>query len=47
LLPGWNAEARLEVVAGADHFYWGYAEELEAILGDFLDGARVRDVRPR
>jgi alpha/beta superfamily hydrolase len=47
LLPEWNPDARLEVVAGADHFYWGYAEELEAILGDFLDGARVRDVRPR
>jgi alpha/beta superfamily hydrolase len=46
-LPSWNPDARLEVVAGADHFYWGYAEELETILGAFLDGARVSDVRPR
>ncbi len=47
LLPGWNPDARLEVVAGADHFYWGYADELEAILGGFLDGADVRDVPRR
>ncbi|HYA01706.1 MAG TPA: alpha/beta hydrolase [Syntrophobacteria bacterium] len=47
LLPGWNPDARLEVVDGADHFYWGYAEELETILGAFLDGAHVRHGRPR
>lgn len=47
LLPGWNPEARLEVVAGADHFYWGYGEALETILGDFLAGADVRDVTSR
>jgi alpha/beta superfamily hydrolase len=46
-LSSWNPDARLEVVAGADHFYWGYTEELETILGALLDGARVRDVRPR
>jgi hypothetical protein len=38
LLPTWNLEARFKVVPGADHFYWGYTEELETILADFLDG---------
>jgi len=38
LLPRWNPEAGFEVIAGADHFYWGYTEELETILGDFLGG---------
>jgi len=36
LLPTWNPEARFEVIVGADHFYGGYTEELETILGDFL-----------
>jgi alpha/beta superfamily hydrolase len=36
LLPTWNPEARLEVITGADHFYGGYTEEFETILGDFL-----------
>ena len=36
LLPTWNPEARFKVIAGADHFYWGHAEELETILADFL-----------
>jgi len=36
LLPAWNPEARFEVIAGADHFYGGYREELETILGDCL-----------
>jgi alpha/beta superfamily hydrolase len=44
LLPGWNPEARFEVIAGADHFYGGYTEELETILGDFLDSAGARNV---
>jgi alpha/beta superfamily hydrolase len=38
LLPAWNPGARLEVIAGADHFYGGCIDELEMILGDFLDG---------
>jgi len=44
LLPAWNPEARFEVIAGADHFYWGYAEGLETILADFLDGRRATKV---
>jgi uncharacterized protein len=47
LLPTWNPEARFEVITGADHFYWGYAEELETILADFLDGRRATNVPPR
>jgi len=38
LLPTWNPEARFKVIAGADHFYGGYAEELETSLADFLGG---------
>jgi len=38
LLPAWNPEARFEVIAGADHFYWGYTKKLETILADFLGG---------
>lgn len=44
LLPTWNPDARLEVIAGADHFYWGYTGELETVLGGFLDGAGTRNV---
>ena len=44
LLPAWNPEARFEVVAGADHFYWGYTEELETILADFLNGRGATNV---
>jgi len=47
LLPTWNPEARFEVVAGADHFYWGYSEELETILADFLDGRRATSLPRR
>ena len=39
LLPTWNPKARFKVVAGADHFYWGYTEELETILMGYLGGA--------
>jgi hypothetical protein len=39
LLPAWNPKARFEVIAGADHFYWGHTEELETILTGYLDGA--------
>ena len=37
-LRGWNPAARFEVIAGADHFYWGYAAELERILAASLGG---------
>ena len=37
LMPNWNPEAILRIIEGADHFYWGYTEELKAIIGEFLD----------
>lgn len=35
-LPGWNPEARFEVINGADHFYSGYMADLSAILEENL-----------
>ena len=32
LLPGWNPEAVFEKIDGADHFYFGFFDELEQIL---------------
>ncbi len=32
----WNAEAQFEVINGADHFYAGYLDKLEAILTAYL-----------
>ena len=37
--PDWNPAARFEVIAGADHFYGGYQDMLEAVLTDFLTGS--------
>ena len=28
----WNPEARFEIIEGADHFYWGYMDQLQHIL---------------
>jgi alpha/beta superfamily hydrolase len=36
LLPGWNPRARLEVVAGTDHFFLGKTEVIRDIVLDFL-----------
>ena len=36
--PGWNAEAQFEVISGADHFYAGYLDKLEAVLTAYLEG---------
>ncbi len=36
LMPNWNPEATLRIIEGADHFYWGYTEDLKAIIGEFL-----------
>ena len=33
----WNAAARFEVISGADHFYAGYLDKLEAILATYLE----------
>ena len=35
---GWNAEAQFEVILGADHFYAGYLDKLEAIVTAYLAG---------
>lgn len=36
LYPAWNPTAEFEVISGADHFYGGYQDKLEAVLADFL-----------
>ena len=33
----WNAEAQFEVINGADHFYMGYLDKLEAVLAMYLE----------
>ena len=38
----WNAAAQFEVISGADHFYAGYLDKLEAILAAYLED-RGRD----
>jgi len=35
--PAWNAEAQLEVINGADHFYMGYLDKLEAVFAMYLE----------
>ncbi len=32
LLPGWNEDANLIEIDGADHFFLGYMEQLDAVL---------------
>ncbi len=34
----WNAGAQFDVINGADHFYMGYTDRLEAILTAYLEG---------
>ena len=36
LLTNWNRYAELEIIDGADHFYTGCQNDLEAILDDLL-----------
>jgi alpha/beta superfamily hydrolase len=36
-MPDWNRDARLEIVSGADHFYFGYFDTLDKILCDHLN----------
>ncbi|MEE4261753.1 MAG: alpha/beta fold hydrolase [Desulfobacteraceae bacterium] len=38
LYPTWNPAAKFEVIEGADHFYGGHADQLEAVLTHFLAG---------
>jgi alpha/beta superfamily hydrolase len=35
--PRWNAAAQFEVINGADHFYMGYLDKLEAVLAMYLE----------
>ena len=32
MMSTWNPNARFEVIDGADHFYGGYLNQLEAVL---------------
>ena len=36
MYPTWNPTAKFEVIQGADHFYGGYEDKLEAALTHFL-----------
>ncbi len=36
MLPQWNQKAHFEVIQGADHFYGGYLDKLEAVLSRFI-----------
>jgi alpha/beta superfamily hydrolase len=36
LYPAWSPTAKFEVIQGADHFYGGYTNQLEAVLTNFL-----------
>lgn len=36
LLPGWNPNAVFEEIQDADHFYFGFFKELEAVLAENL-----------
>ena len=41
IYPTWSPTARFEVISGADHFYGGYQDKLEAVLKDFLTGPNL------
>ncbi len=36
MLPKWNKETSFHILPGADHFYGGRTDEIEAIIGRFL-----------
>ena len=36
MLPQWNQKAYFEVIQGADHFYGGYLDKLEAVLSHYI-----------
>ncbi len=42
LTAHWNPEARLEILAGADHFFFGYREALIARLAGLLNPPAVK-----
>ena len=41
LYPAWNPNAKFAVISGADHFYGGYQDKLEAVLADFLESETI------
>lgn len=43
LTAHWNPEARLEILPGADHFFFGYLKALEAMLEKTLRGAAMEN----
>jgi len=36
LMPSWNPQGDFHIIEGADHFYWGYTDQLTAIISEFL-----------
>ncbi len=36
LLPKWNSSARLDIIEGGDHFFFGFSSALESILNERL-----------
>jgi alpha/beta superfamily hydrolase len=36
MYPTWSPSAKFEVISGADHFYGGYTDQLEAALTHFF-----------
>jgi uncharacterized protein len=38
MLPLWNPDVIFKVISGADHFYWGHADELRKAINEFLAG---------
>jgi len=36
MIPVWNPDARLEIIQGADHFYWGKNGDIKRIIQEFL-----------
>ena len=47
LIPLWNPEARLEILSGADHFFFGYREALLAMLTGLLKDGAARETAAR
>ena len=37
VLHSWNPDAILEIIRGADHFYWGKTKDLKGVVREFLD----------
>lgn len=42
LLPSWNPDAQLEIIAGCDHFYAGFLDPLQSILTAYLQNQQVQ-----